>query len=83
MASPPPSNGFASTVTTNDYALGTELKNPADRAAVWHKLMTYVDTNVLNIPLYQSTPYFIMTKSVQNYPTNQAENSLWENIWLK
>jgi peptide/nickel transport system substrate-binding protein len=75
--------GFVSSITTNYYALGTELKNPIDRAAVWHKLMTYVDTNVLNIPLYQATPYFIMTKSVQNYPTNQAENSLWENIWLK
>jgi peptide/nickel transport system substrate-binding protein len=75
--------GFSSTTTTGYYALGTELKSPADRAAIWHKLMTYVDSNVLNIPLYQSTPYFIMTKSVENYPTDQAENSLWENIWLK
>jgi ABC-type transport system substrate-binding protein len=67
---------------THLYAEGTELKNPADRAAVWLQLMSYLDKNVLTIPLFQTRPSVIMTKAVHGYALNQGLNPYWEDVWV-
>jgi peptide/nickel transport system substrate-binding protein len=74
--------GYASDQVTHLYAEGTELKNPADRAAVWLQLMSYLDKNVLTIPLFQTRPSVIMTKAVHGYALNQGLNPYWEDVWV-
>jgi peptide/nickel transport system substrate-binding protein len=74
--------GYSSPQATKYYELGTELANPTLEATVWHQLLTWVDTNAYTIPMFQSVPYVLTTKSVHGYNNLQAVTAEYENVWL-